>query len=536
MTHTSNAARRDQHGDLAGRLSFLELDPKTIAELHDLKAVLTRHLPIALDKFYDKIRATPEVKHFFEGDAHIARAKSAQITHWGRLSSGEINDTYVANVRRIGRTHAKIGLEPRWYIGGYALLLEHLVGVIVEESRPTSIFGRDRDAAYRSMTSRLVALIKAVMLDMDFSISTYIKAADEARLKAESEQKRVEHEAEVRQREAETERKRLEDAAAAERNNVLDTITAALSELARKNLSYRITSELPPEFERVRADFNAATGQLDQVLQVVMQRVGNITNAMEQILSASDNLSRRTQKTAASLEESAAALEETTISVKNTASSTTSTQQLIGRASEQAADGGQIVTEAVEAMSRIEESSKQIGQIIGVIDDIAFQTNLLALNAGVEAARAGEHGRGFAVVASEVRALAQRSADSAREIKGLISTGQDNVGAGVRLVTGTGASLGEIVKAVSEVSAVMAEIASGAQEQAHALSEVSTAVAMMDRDTQENAAMAEELTSSTDVLVNETNALDELVALFKISNDNRRHQASGDDRRLRIAG
>jgi methyl-accepting chemotaxis protein len=210
-------------------------------------------------------------------------------------------------------------------------------------------------------------------------------------------------------------------------------------------------------------------------------------------------------------------------------------KDLIIRASEQAADGGNIVHKAIGAMSKIQESSKQIGQIIGVIDDIAFQTNLLALNAGVEAARAGEHGRGFAVVASEVRALAQRSAESAREIKNLVSTAQGNVGDGVRLVTDTGSALGEIVKAINKVSDVMAEIAAGAQEQAHALSEVSTAVATMDRDTQENAGMAEELTSSTNVLATETNELKNLVSVFKLSNQSGSVHASNSDRRLRIA-
>ncbi|HML30624.1 MAG TPA: methyl-accepting chemotaxis protein, partial [Hyphomicrobium sp.] len=211
--------------------------------------------------------------------------------------------------------------------------------------------------------------------------------------------------------------------------------------------------------------------------------------------------------------------------------STSSMQEIITRASSQASDGGQIVGEAITAVSKIEDSSKQIGQIIGVIDDIAFQTNLLALNAGVEAARAGEHGRGFAVVASEVRALAQRSAESAREIKELISTAQDNVSDGVRLVTSTGNVFGEIAKAIAKVNSVMSEISAGAQEQASALSEVSSAVATMDHDTQENAAMAEELTSSTNLLATETSELKALATAFKTSTGDRATQAG---QRLRV--
>ncbi len=520
--------------DLDGRLSFLELNEQTTAQLRDLKPLLMQHLPIALGRFYDKIKATPGVNHFFADDDQIARATSAQIRHWSAISSGAIDATYVANVRRVGQTHAKIGLEPRWYISGYALLLDHLFGVIVEEGRPKSLINFNRQASAQDLVAKLVALTKAAMLDMDFSISTYIEAAEEARQNAEAERRSIELEAEARLRSAEAERKRIEEMAAVERATVLDIISASLAELAKKNLSHRIASELPAQFARVRTDYNSATAQLDQVLQVLMHRVTNITGAMDQIVSASDNLSQRTQKTAAALEESAAALEETASSIKGTAGSAVGMKQLMTHASAQAADGGHIVSEAVEAMSKIEASSKQIGQIIAVIDDIAFQTNLLALNAGVEAARAGEHGRGFAVVASEVRALAQRSAESAREIKNLVSTAQSNVGEGVRLVTSTGAALGEIVKAVNKVSNVVADISASAQEQAHALSEVSTAVAEMDRDTQQNAGMAEELTSSTNVLTTETSELKSLVAAFKTSNQ-AGHLGSSLNQRFRAA-
>jgi methyl-accepting chemotaxis protein len=308
MGYTTNAPAGNGRAELSARLSFLEHDEKGIAEIRNLKAILAQHLPVGLDKFYDKIKATPEISGFFRNDEQIAKARSAQLRHWSGISSGEINETYVANTRRVGQTHARIGLEPRWYIGGYALLLEHLIGAIIDEYSPKGLVRFGQRTAQTDLKSKIVALMKAVMLDMDLSISTYIEAAEEARLKAESEQRRLQQEAETRQRETEAERKRIEEAAAAERAKVLDTITASLAELAKKNLSYRIASELPPQFECVRTDYNSATGQLDQVLQVVMHRVRNITGAMEQIPSASDNLSRRTQKTAAALEESAAAL------------------------------------------------------------------------------------------------------------------------------------------------------------------------------------------------------------------------------------
>jgi methyl-accepting chemotaxis protein len=170
-------------------------------------------------------------------------------------------------------------------------------------------------------------------------------------------------------------------------------------------------------------------------------------------------------------------------------------------------------------MSAIETSSKQIGQIIGVIDEIAFQTNLLALNAGVEAARAGDAGRGFAVVASEVRALAQRSADAAKEIKALISASTQQVGQGVELVGETGRALDRIVKQVNEISGVVTEIAASAQEQAAGLNQVNTAVNQMDQVTQQNAAMVEESTAASHALSREADELSRLVGQFKVGDE-----------------
>ena len=185
-------------------------------------------------------------------------------------------------------------------------------------------------------------------------------------------------------------------------------------------------------------------------------------------------------------------------------------------ADEDAKKGAVVVRQAVEAMDAIAKSSQQISQIIGVIDEIAFQTNLLALNAGVEAARAGEAGRGFAVVASEVRALAQRSADAAREIKGLISTSTTQVNRGVSLVAETGKSLERIVAQVADVNEVIAEIASGAKEQSIALAEVNTAIGQMDQVTQQNATMVEETTAASHSLSQETEQLADLIGQFRV--------------------
>jgi methyl-accepting chemotaxis protein len=250
-----------------------------------------------------------------------------------------------------------------------------------------------------------------------------------------------------------------------------------------------------------------------------------------EIAKAADDLSRRTEQQAASLEETAAALDQITATVNRTAEGAGQAKTIVEAARSQAEASGEIVREAVGAMNAIEHSSRQIGQIIGVIDEIAFQTNLLALNAGVEAARAGDAGRGFAVVASEVRALAQRSAEAAKEIKGLIAASAGEVKSGVELVGRTSEALGAIVSQVSEISSVVGEIASSAHEQATGLKQVNTAVNQMDQMTQQNAAMVEQSTAASRNLSNEAEDLGRLMARFKVD----AHSASAVERSAPMA-
>jgi methyl-accepting chemotaxis protein len=239
----------------------------------------------------------------------------------------------------------------------------------------------------------------------------------------------------------------------------------------------------------------------------------------KEISSAAEDLSRRTERQAASLEETAAALDQITATVRRTAENAQEADKVVSQTRAQAETGGAVVQRAVDAMGEIERSSDQISQIIGVIDEIAFQTNLLALNAGVEAARAGEAGRGFAVVASEVRALAQRSADSAKEIKTLISASGAQVKSGVVLVRETGEALTGIAGRIVEVTQLMSEIRGSTQEQAVGLAEVNTAVNEMDQVTQQNAAMVEESTAASVALSREAAELAQLVGRFTTSPD-----------------
>ena len=330
----------------------------------------------------------------------------------------------------------------------------------------------------------------------------------------------LEREAAAQREATRLETERLEAIAAKETEDSRVAITAlgeALSMLAQGNLAYRIHQQFAPKAARLKDDFNTAIAKLDEALGEVTQNVIAIRAGANEISQASDDLSNRTEQQAASLEETAAALDEITATVRRTAEGAHQAAQAVQSARGDAEASGKVVQEAVEAMSAIEQSSTKIGNIIGVIDEIAFQTNLLALNAGVEAARAGDAGRGFAVVASEVRALAQRSAEAAKEIKTLISASGRQVGSGVNLVGQTGDALQRIVARVADIDSLVSEIAASAQEQATGLQQVNSAVNQMDQVTQQNAAMVEEATAASHAMANEAEVLNASVTRFALS-------------------
>ena len=320
--------------------------------------------------------------------------------------------------------------------------------------------------------------------------------------------------------EVERERRAEADRIAAEtQSSVVQATGRGLSALAAGDLSYRIKEAFPGDYAILREDFNRAMTSLDHAVGVIRNNAGSMLSGANEISSAAEDLSRRTERQAAGLEETAAALDQITATVRKAAENAQSADTVVSQTRTQAETGGGVVQRAISAMGEIETSSKQIGDIIGVIDEIAFQTNLLALNAGVEAARAGEAGRGFAVVASEVRALAQRSADSAREIKTLISTSSNQVKSGVVLVRESGDALSGIAVRINEITHLMGEIRASTQEQALALAEVNTAVNEMDQVTQQNAAMVEESTAASLSLNREATELAQLVGRFQVSEE-----------------
>jgi methyl-accepting chemotaxis protein len=473
--------------DIDRRVRFMGLDGAVRGALREAGPFIEANLPKALDAFYDVVRAWPETRSFFGDETQIQRAHQAQLRHWRQLARADFDGGYVEAVRRVGLMHARIGLEPRWYIGGYSLVLAHLIDAAMRKD------GRRKPPPAEVLAPRICALVQAALLDMDIAISIYLEAAEDRRREAEA-------------------------AAAAEQQALMaSAFGAAFEQLSGGDLTVRVEAGLPEGYEKLRSDFNQAVERLCDSMRQMADASHGMHSGVGEIRQAADDLSRRTERQAATLEQTAAALDQITTTVHRTAAGADQALAVVGKAKEEADLGGAVVSEATAAMQAIEQSSSQIAQIIGVIDEIAFQTNLLALNAGVEAARAGEAGRGFAVVASEVRQLAQRSAEAAKEIKGLIAASSERVSAGVDLVGRTGEALNRIAAQVGEVNTVVADIAGSAKEQARSLKEVNQAVGQMDQATQQNAAMVEQSTAASHALAGAADQVAAYVGAFTLS-------------------
>ena len=297
---------------------------------------------------------------------------------------------------------------------------------------------------------------------------------------------------------------------------VFSDVAEVMEAMSQGDLTRKITQEYNGSYGEVKDHINATTAQLQTIVRQIRESAEFIRNASEEISAGNNNLSQRAETQASTLEQTASSMEQLTSTVKNNADNAQQANQLAQTARQTAEKGGHVVQEAVAAMDEISHSSKQIADIIGVIDEIAFQTNLLALNASVEAARAGEQGRGFAVVATEVRNLAQRSASAAKEIKDLISDSVHKVSTGEELVSRSGETLSEIMEGVKKVGDIISDIASASQEQSAGIEEVNRAVTQMDEITQQNAALAEQASAASESSLQKATEMNRMVNFFKI--------------------
>ncbi|ANH03363.1 globin-coupled sensor protein [Shinella sp. HZN7] len=485
MTHASQK-------QLAERLDFVGLNGRQRQTLADISPVIVASLDAGLDAFYSKARVHPETARFFANEAHLQHAKSRQAEHWKSIASAKFDAQYVDAVSAVGRTHARLGLEPRWYIGGYALLVESIVRAVIDEA----LGGLLHRHKSKALGDQVACVIKAALVDMDYAISIYLEVLDKQRTEAEGQQQALRDQQEV----------------------ALAALDRVLKSLASGDLTASLREEMTAEFSSLKDNYNASIESVGRTLSDINAAADAVALQAREISGAADNMARRTETQASALEEAAAALEEITTIAREAENRTSDVQRIVEVSAVEASRSGTIVDEAMKAMGEIEGSSKRMSQIIGVIDEIAFQTNLLALNAGVEAARAGEQGKGFAVVAQEVRELAQRSASAAKEIKDLIGRSSAEVSKGVVLVNDTGKALRSIGAQVQAIHDHMASIANSAREQAAGIAEINATVGNMDLITQQNAAMVEETSAATQRLSSESVTLLGLVRAFKIAN------------------
>ena len=465
---------------------------------------MIKHLGPALELFYGKIAGVPAVASFFDGKPQMDRAKGSQAEHWSGIATGNLDADYFERGRKIGLRHARIGLEPRWYIGGYGLIVETLVKGVLQDmltdrlgKRPTgfaALLQQDTTlvpAVAEEVGKSLAALFKVVMLDIDIAVSTYFDRMTEM---------------------AAAEQKASSDKIA----RTVDLAGIALKALAQGDLTGRITEPFEPEFQRIKDDTNGVADRLTAIVTRLTETSRALKTATGEILSGANDLSERTTRQAASIEETSAAMEQLASTVSENAKRTQAANEEVRAVTANAEQGGAVMRDVSQAMEQISTSSAKIGGIVGLIDDIAFQTNLLALNASVEAARAGESGKGFAVVAVEVRRLAQSAAEASREIKNLIDRAVGEVSNGSRLVTDAVGKLDAIVSGVRRNRDVMDAISEATQSQSHAIDEIKVAIHQMDEMTQHNAALVEETNAAIEQTEGQASELDSIVSLFHL--------------------
>ncbi|OQP85777.1 hypothetical protein BTR14_13405 [Rhizobium rhizosphaerae] len=472
---SAEQSRRAQAGSLLERLRFADLDEAAGDAVRGHRQALLPSIEIGLRDLFQRLQTHPEAARHFTSDRQLDRLHDLCAAHWSVLTDARFDSLYAERVKVLSDACGKMGLDPRWLLSGHGIVLEHMVGAIVDEAWPRSLLSGGKSRR-QEVLDLLGALIRLVFVDAEVAVS--LRFNDQ----------RQQHHRQL------AEARRDEEAA-------VEGLFAPLVEALRAGqLSARLPEDVPEAYQPMVRGMNEALAAAEAAVVSARGEIAGMAPAAQAVETHSHSLAGAATAQREAVTAALEGLGETGERLKRVADQTRLAEKDAGLTRQAVEDTGTVVSQAISAMADIERSAEKIGQIIGVIDEIAFQTNLLALNAGIEAARAGDSGRGFAVVAQEVRALAQRSGDAAREIKQLVGETKEQVAAGVARVARTQDAIGQVVSRIHGISDAVAEISEGTAGRMEelgavraSLADAVTCGAAMQRDGQEAQAQAAQL-------------------------------------------
>lgn len=493
MAHetATDQARKAQAGSLRERLAFAGLDAESCELLRRFRPTLEGCLKEGLRDFLHRLQSSPDAMRHFESDLQLERLHDLQASHWSVLTDARFDALYAERVKVLSDAEGRMGLDPRWHIAGHAVMLEALIGGLLEQIGGRSLLPAARKRE-KEVTDAIQAVIRLVLVDVEIAVSLRINEI------------RQRH-----QRSLATQRERDQ----AQANDLFGPVAAAL---ANKDLTVAVSDERPEVYAELSSLLDQAQDAMCASLKSASDELLRAETLAGSIAGQALEIATEVDAQAEALSAAFQEISHLTQKVRDSAAESAVAEKATSDARRAAEESGEVVGRAINAMSDIEQSAEKIGQIIGVIDEIAFQTNLLALNAGIEAARAGDSGRGFAVVAQEVRALAQRSADAAREIKQLVSGTKSQVEAGVKMVHQTQNAIGGLVQQVSSINETVSGLARATDEQVRSLEKMSLDVEVLDQRLARSAERARALGQEGDELKTVIVELGRTVREFRI--------------------